>query len=389
MLPTVPFIRDAAIEIVIQGDEIQLRKTFNLGEVNVPPPFVLNDTSLTVFYSSSRGLGVEGEANFEIQQLGSGRIGAAASQQGGFELDGEFVFDPALFDNARIGVTYRNNEWGVRGQIQIPEGKVTGIRSATIDVSYARETLTATGDAQLDIRGVEQGQLAVTVSPEGWSIGGTFNLSGDIPRIRSGSISATVSKVAGEEGYRLAASGTAVPDIPGISSQLTVEYDNGALTIEATARYERGLLSGEINVGATNRAVDDEGNPSGDPTDTFIVYGGGEITVRITPWLEGTVGVQFQPDGQIVVSERIALPASIDVFRQIAIPERELFGMGFDIPIFTIPVGPRSIGLKATIRGGLRAFASIGPGRWSASSSASPTTPIARKIRMSPVVAGS
>ena len=55
--------------------------------------------------------------------------------------------------------------------------------------------------------------------------------------------------------------------------------------------------------------------------------------------------------------------SSIEVFRRFGIPERELFGIGFDIPIFAIPVGPKSIGLKATIRGGLRAYAGIGPGR--------------------------
>lgn len=363
ILPTVPFIQDANIELLVIGDEVQVRKTFDIGEIHVPPPFQLKNTSLTVFYSSSRGLGIEGETNFEIQQVGEGRIGAAASTRGGFELEGEFNFDSELFDPAQVQVTYRDNTFGVTGTIGIPRGKVRGIKSATITASYSEGTFTANGEAELDIRGVERGSLAVSYSDAGWSIGGTFNLSNEIPGIRSGSISATVSKVAGEEGYQLSARGTAVPDLPGIDSELTVEYDNGAINIHARASYARDLLSGTIEVGATNRALDGEGQPTGEPTDTFIVYGGGSLTVRITPWLQGTVGVRFEPNGEIVVSGRIGLPGAINVFDRIGIPDRELFGIGFDIPIFAIPVGPRSIGLVASIRGGLKAHAGIGPGR--------------------------
>jgi hypothetical protein len=272
-----------------------------------------------------------------------------------------------LFDRADVSASYEVTEEGdrfsVSGNIGIPPGKVRGIKRATISVSYADNQIAARGDAELDIPGVERGSLAIDYSPDGWSIGGTFNLSNDIPGIRSGSISATVRKVTGEEGYQLTASGTAIPDIPGISTELSVEYDNGAITIRGRASYNRGLLSGEINVGATNRALGTDGQPTGEPTERFIVYGGGSLTVRITPWLQGTVGVQFQPDGEMIVSGRIGLPSSIDVFRRFGIPEREVFGIGIDIPIFAIPVGTRSIGLVATIRGGLRIYAGIGPGR--------------------------
>ncbi len=363
VLPTIPIIRDVGLEFKLENGDITIFKQFNTGDIRVPSPFSITDSSLTLLASTQRGFGIEGQANFGIESVGEGFIGAAASTSGGFELEGEFNFDSQLFDPAKVGITYKNNVFGVTGEIGIPQGKVTGIKNASINVSYSEETLNAEGDAELDIKGVERGTLSINYSPEGWSIGGTFNLSNDIPGIRSGSISATVSKVTGEEGYQLTASGTAIPDIPGISSELSVEYDNGAITIQGRAAYNRGLLSGEINVGATNRALDETGQPTGDPTDTFIVYGRGSLTIQITPWLQGTVGIQFQPDGQMIVSGRIGLPSSIDVFDRIGIPERELFGIGFDIPIFAIPVGPKSIGLVASIRGGLKFHAGIGPGR--------------------------
>jgi hypothetical protein len=361
VLPTVPIISDADIDIIIDGNDVRLRKLFNIDEIDIPSPFEISSASVEVFYGT-RGLGASGNIAFAIQNVGDGQIEASVSTQGGLELEGEFNFDSNLFDPAQVAVTYRNNTFGVAGTIGIPEGKVQGIKSATITASYSEGTFTASGEAELDIRGVERGSLEATYSDDGWSIGGTFNLSDEIPRIRSGSISATVSKVAGQDSYQLTASGTAIPDIPGIDSQLTVEYDNGAITIHANASYERGLLSGSIEVGATNRGLDGDGQPTGEPTDTFILYGGGSLTVQITPWLEGTVGVNFLPNGEMVVSGRIGLPSSIEVFRRIGVPERELFGIGFDIPIFAIPVGPRSIGLVASIRGGLKAHAGIGPG---------------------------
>ena len=64
-----------------------------------------------------------------------------------------------------------------------------------------------------------------------------------------------------------------------------------------------------------------------------------------------------------MVSGRLGLPSSLEVFGRIGMPDTEIFGIGFDIPIFAIPVGPKSIGLKATIHGGLNAYAGIGPGR--------------------------
>ena len=95
----------------------------------------------------------------------------------------------------------------------------------------------------------------------------------------------------GEEGYQVRATGTAVPSIPGISSSISVEYNNGALLIQGEAAYDRGLLSGRINIGATNMAIGDDGQPTGDPDDTMRVFGGGSLTLQLTPWLEATAGV--------------------------------------------------------------------------------------------------
>ncbi|QIA08472.1 eCIS core domain-containing protein [Draconibacterium halophilum] len=363
VLPTLGFIENAEIDLHIENGEILLSKTFVSNDLDLPAPFVLENSSLTIFASSERGLGISGRVDFGINNVGEGHIGAAASTSGGFELEGAFNFDSELFDPAEINVEYRENTWTIGGEIGIPEGKVRGIKSATITASYSENNFSASGDAELDIPGIEQGTLEVEYSDEGFSVGGEFNLSSEIPGISGGNVSATVAKEEGEEGYSISISGSAQPDIPGIDSELSVSYENGALTIEGSAGYERGMLSGNVRVGATNRTIDEEGQPTGEPDGTMRVYGGGDLTLQLTPWLEATAGVEFLPNGEMEVSGRIRLPSAVDVFDRREF-NRNLFSVPtIEIPIFAIPLGPRSIGLVAQISGGLDFSAGFGPGQ--------------------------
>jgi hypothetical protein len=156
--------------------------------------------------------------------------------------------------------------------------------------------------------------------------------------------------------------GTAQPSIPGVDTELSIEYDNGILTIGGSADYSRGMLSGRLDVTVTNRAADAKGEPTDKAGDTLRVFGGGSLTLQLAPWLETTAGVRFTPNGEIEVSGEIGLPSSVEIFPRKSI-ETTLFKMPtLEIPLFAIPLGPRSVGLVATISGGLEARAGIGPG---------------------------
>lgn len=362
VLPDVPLIADADIDIVIDGDGVRLRKLFTAQEFNFPPPFEVNEATLEVSFGTD-GLGIEGRVDFGIENVGEGHIGAAASTSGGFELEGAFNFDSELFDPAEINVEYKENVWTIGGTIGIPEGKVRGIKNATITASYSENTFTASGEAELDVPGIERGTMEVIYGEEGFSISGDFDLKDDIPGIRGGNVSATIARQTGEEGYSVRVSGTAQPDIPGVDSTLTVTYDNGALTIEGSAAYSRGMLAGTVNIGATNRPIGDNGQPAGDPDGTMRVYGGGSLTLTLTPWLQATAGVQFLPNGEIEVTGRIGLPGTVDVFDRKSIDRNLFTAPAIEIPIFAIPLGPRSIGLVARITGGLDFSAGFGPGQ--------------------------
>jgi len=360
VLPTVPLIRGADIRIRINGDNVELYKTFSASEINVPSPFELSNTELTVFFGTGRGLGIEGRVDFGIQSIGTGYLGAAASMEGGFALEGEFDFDGRLFGegtSAQVRVGYREDQWSMGGTLTIPEGKVPGVRTATINVDYAEGAgFSAEGAAELDVPGVESGTLAITHSEtEGFMIGGSFGLSPDTPGIRGGTISAEVRERPDGEGYSVSASGEAQPDIPGINSNLLISYNDGAFTAEVEADYTRGMLSGRLNAGVTNRSVGEDGQLSetAEPSNPLIVYGGGSLTIEIAPWLQGTAGVEFAPDGEITVTGEIGIPNDLEIF-----PRQEI-----DKSIFSIAVqAPIVPGIVAEIGGGLGATAGIGPG---------------------------
>ena len=362
VLPDVPFISKADIDIVIDGNGIRLRKLFGSEELSLPAPFKINNATLEVSFGT-KGLGIEGLVNFGINNVGEGHIGAAASTSGGFELEGAFNFDSKLFDPAKIDVEYKNNIWTIGGTIGIPKGKINGVKKATITATYSENTFTAAGEAELDIPGIQKGTMEATYNDQGFSIGGDFKLKDDIPGIRGGKVRATVSKQNGEEGYSVAVSGTAQPSIPGINTSLTVSYENGALTIEGSAAYGRGMLSGTVQIGATNKSIGEDGQPTGNPDDTMRVYGGGSLTLQLTPWLAATAGVKFLENGEIEVTGRIGLPSTVNVFDRKSI-DKNLFNIPtVEIPIFAIPLGPRSIGIVARITGGLDFSAGFGPGQ--------------------------
>ena len=362
VLPDVPLIADADIDIIIDGDGVRMRKLFTANEFSFPSPFEVSDATLEVSFGIE-GLGVLGSINFGINNVGEGHIGASATTTGGFALEGDFSFYSDLFDPADISVEYKENIWTIGGIIGIKEGAVRGVKDATITANYSENIFTANGEAELDVPGIEKGSMEVIYGEEGFSISGDFALKDDIPGISGGNVSATVAKQDGDEGYTVSISGNAQPDIPGINSTLAISYENGALTIEGSAAYNRGMLAGTVLVGATNRPITENGEPTGEPNNSMRVYGGGNLTLTLSPWLETTAGVRFLENGEIEVTGRIGLPSAVDLFDRKSIDKNLFTVPAIEIPLFAIPLGPRSIGIVARITGGLDFSAGFGPGQ--------------------------
>lgn len=363
LLPSVEIIRKADIDVVINAKGLYLSKTFTADEVKVPSPLKINNCSVTFMLGfGESNLMADGVLDFSIKGLGDGIIEAKGSENG-FSLSGDLKLDEKIFDGS-IHAEYKKEgdaeSWKIAGTVKLK--KMTGIKSGTITASYDGKTFHAKGDVDLDIKGVEKGSLEATLTEDSMIIKGKFTLS-KLPGISSGEGEATLEKSEGGD-WKVKLSGKAKPAIKGLDTEISIEYDDGILTVKGSASYNKGIVSGSVNVTVTN------GPPPGDTPNAgaggegdFRIYGGGELTVKITPWLQGTLGVQFDEKNELIIKGKIGIPSPVEVFAKKEIPEKDIFSLGVDIPIFAIPLGPKSIGLKARIEGALKAYAGIGPGK--------------------------
>jgi hypothetical protein len=371
IMPEIPALAGVGIDFELAGDDLRVFKEFSLGDVQVPRPFIVNDVTLIASAGTESGLQLTGQVDFAIERVGQGLLRATAGTTRGIEFDGEFNFQSTLFDPARITIAYRGGEdgapgtWSGAGDLGIPPGKVPGIRRGLFHVAYSEGRLDATGTAETTIPGVSQAAVALSYSEaDGLAIGGELTLAPTVPGLRGGRLQARVEQRPDSEDYRVTAHGDAQPAIPGVDATLTVDYDDGALTVQGSAAYARGPVSGQLTLGATNRPVDAAGNvvPTGAPAERLTAYGTGQATIRLTPWLQGTAGLRILPNGQIELSGAIGLPSSVDLFDEKSY-NRNILTLGFDIPIVGVAIAGQRIGIFATIQGGLDFSAGVGPGQ--------------------------
>ena len=115
----IPLLRDADIRFSIENGETQLYKVFSAPEFPLPPPFAIDDLSLTLFASTRRGLGARGNVAFSIRGLGQGTVAAETSTDGPMQFGGAFDFDARWFDPARLSFTYNaeTDQWSGEGDI--------------------------------------------------------------------------------------------------------------------------------------------------------------------------------------------------------------------------------------------------------------------------------
>lgn len=365
--PTLPFLEGVQLPARLDGRGLRMAYTIDatslVQRLNLPRLRV-DEAGLTLFIDES-GPGAEGFAAFTVEGLGGGVLFAGIAASGKFELSGSFTFDPTLFDEASVALRYSDEGFSATGRIGITQpGKIRGLRSASAQVSYDTSAgFVVEGTAQPEIPGIASATLRYTNSPEGQRIEGMAVLD-QMPGLRGGQIGLRLQKQ--ETGWKLAASGQIAPDIPGVTSSLEASYDDGAFTVGGTVAFQRGPFSGTLELGATNRPLGPEGQIlDGAPGTEMRAFGAGQLTARLTDNLQGSVGIRRRPSGQILISGRIGIPQSVELFGRYPNPpwERVLLSLPtVNIPIFGGGVGSFTVGIAATIGGALTASAHVGPG---------------------------
>ena len=362
--PSIKLLEDVQIAVVLDGN-VGIEATVYGGDLKLPGPFKVKGGSLTLGVGTG-GITARGDIFFSIEKLAEGRIGAAASMKGGgatsFDLEGELKFDTKMFKRAEVKVSYKDGKWGGEGDLEVAKDAIKGIKSAKAHVSVKDDKLDASGEFETSIKGVKKGTVGLKYAEAtGMEITGAIEL-GDMPGVKSGKVDATVKE--GANGWTLSGGVTIVPSIPGVAASITGRYEDGAFDVTGAIAYERGIAKGSLTIGVTNATVGDDGKPSGppQPDGAITAYGQGSVTLTITPWLKGTVGLKLKPNGEIEVSGEVALPSSFEVFPEKKV-EKQLVSIGLDIPIVGVAVAGQRIGIFATIRGGVSISAGFGPGQ--------------------------
>ncbi|WP_250037741.1 eCIS core domain-containing protein [Paractinoplanes maris] len=361
--PTIPLLENVEMAVLIDGADVGVEAVVSAGELKLPGPFQVTGGSLAIA-ATTGGIGVDGQVDFEVSKLAKGFISGRKEKSGDFGVLVGLDFDSEVFKPAEIRGSYSRDGWSLEGRIGVGAGKIPGIKRATADLKLGEDAISATGEFETDLKGVDKGTLGLVYDKEkGMAITGEILLGKGIPGIKGGKVSATVAQ-SPVGGWSLAGGITAEPDVPGLSGTVGGTYADGAFLAEADLAYERGLAKGTVKLGVTNRTLDQAGLPTGPPArdGALISYGEGVVTLAVTPWLQGTVGLKLSPKGQIEVTGKVAMPSQFTVFDERKV-ERTVMSVGIDLPIVGVAVAGQRIGIFATIKGGLSISAGFGPGQ--------------------------
>lgn len=291
-------------------------------------------------------------------------LGAQMGTDRQFDISGAMELDSNIFHPARLAIAYRDGQFSGSGTVGIGAGKIIGVESASLDVTLADDKLAGKGTLNPTIRQIQRGTVTASYSPtEGFSFGGSLTL-GDIPYVKGGAVDLLVAKRPDAESYDVTASGGLTVALPGFTASADADYSNGAFTIEGKARYKRGLAQGTVTIGVTNRQVDEKGDILDQIGDRFTPYGSGAVSVKLTPWLQGTARIRLLPNGELEIGGGLSASKPITFFKKKGF-NKKLFSVGIDIPIlgFTVPVIRQRVGIFATVGGSASLDAGVGPGR--------------------------
>jgi len=360
--PSLPLLENVELAVILDGAEVGVEAVISAGQLKLPGPFKVTDGQLALT-ATTGGIGVDGQVNLEIEKLAKGYLRGRKAKGDDFEVEAGLEFDSKLFDRFAVKGSYGPKGWSLEGDVGVGPDKVTGIKHASAHVKVSEDAVTADGEFETTLKGIEKGKLGFVYDPaKGMAISGEILLGKGIPGIKAGKVAATVEQR--PEGWSVAGAVTAEPDVPGLTGTIAGSYADGAFDVAAHLGYERGQAKGSIEVGLTNRDLDQDGKPAGPiaKDGSLTAYGGGTVTLTVTPWLQGTVGLKLTPKGEVEVTGKVALPSQFTVFEEKSV-ERKVLSIGIDIPIVGVAVAGQRIGIFATVKGGLTISAGFGPGQ--------------------------
>jgi uncharacterized protein DUF4157 len=315
--PTLSFLKGADISFSLDNGDFIIEADIPLTSLakNFPKPFNIDSAVLVISANSSEGLSVAGDIGFSLGKFGEGNLSAGVDKTGVF-LDGKFNFTNKWFKPAEINFSYRKGDWSIGGEIGILPKTIPGVKEGHLKITYAKDQFAASGEAKLSVPGLDKIILSAQFDDKGNFAFAAEVALGKLPGIKSGNVKVGITSKEGQEDIKLNVVGNAVPDfpkVPGLEGELNVLYDDGVFDMNAKVAYKKGRFEGIIEVGVTNKVVDEKGKPQGQPQEgvgekgDVTIYGFGQLTVVLFKDSKGTVSVRLTPDKDVLVAGEILL----------------------------------------------------------------------------------
>ncbi|XRE42839.1 hypothetical protein ACIVBQ_001043 [Tenacibaculum discolor] len=264
-----------------------------------------------------------------------------------------------VFTRDALGIIHKINEnleamsfLGL-SPIEVAEGLENRFENGGLN--FRANNLSANIDGYIEATG----SLGITDSNLSFELNSTVDIAG----LASGEFNVA----RGADG-KLSGQANIAADIANISASLTVEYDDGAVTIQGTGRMNSEKFSGEITLLVTDatrsrqmmhaalgvesmdqevEAPAQEQAPVPKTKDNQVLAGWGEVQATITPWLEGTAKIGIDHLGHVTIVGEVVVTEDIELMEQ----------RGKKVDIFEVEI---RAGYGIPLVGQVFLFASIG-----------------------------
>ena len=336
LTPSIPLLSRAVINVHLGNGILEGSVTADPTKLALPP-FRITEAAVNVALSPA--LAANGHIGFELGSIVSGDLNANVDANG-FFATGDVHAHIRGLDDASGHVEYRPAT-GLTGFVVVSASSATGvIRGGSVRVEFAHGTWTATGNVNLALPGGNTADLAVAKVGNGVVYSGHAHLL--VPGLHPVDVDISY------DGEHINGSAHTTFTVLGANGDITLHYHDGQFSGDGHAELRRGNFAGTLDA-----HLDEHGRISG--------RGSGSVTIR--PGLVGTAGVELTPDQHLHVTGELRFPPYRFLDRHGG--HYPLFHRTLPpIPIFAIPLPPPlgSVGIVATIGGGLDADYYVGPG---------------------------
>jgi len=353
------------IPIRIRGSDIFIEFPIPTDRLNFGPVSV-TEASIAMGVGEN-GIFLEGGAQLEVAQVGSGNIRARV-EDGNTIFNGTFDVDMDFLNPAQAEMTYNYNqdELTVSLTAGVEEGRLPGVESGQVTVTISREGVDVGGELQL--AGPLSGTvITVDYSEENGLVIGAENIPlpvENVPGVTSATASLFARKNPETNEWVFGGSGTAVLGIAGATGEITIGVEGDQIIFRGNLDVAKGPASGSLSFTATNKPMDEEGNiVEGETSNEILIFGRGEAEITFGPVLKGTAGIELSPDASVTIFGSIGLPPTFEVFEKQEYNKSLLSVETPDFPIWGVSLGGVGIGIFAFADAELSFNAYIGPGQ--------------------------